>query len=373
MRRLFSIILLLVLIYVAKPLWEGPVSQYVDLSFLQPVDEKVEQLAEGPTGDWVRDTAQSVQRHTGELVDQWKAKPEPSAQEAPPLHEPAQSGIAIQNVEIGMSESEVHALLGPPQMKAWNDYNTLWHMHHDNYHRFVMVAYDTAGRVGALYTNDDVIKSNNGIAYRTLKADVRRTLGEPLTELKKGRILYQLSDVDTIDLFLQDDLYTYVFYDEHENYQLTALLLVDEAFEQRKSSIYGEPSDELRAGYERTLFELTNAIRVRKGVRALEYSTALSDTARKHSDDMAQNEFFSHDNLRGQTPFDRMRIDGITYKSAGENLAFGQYSSIFAHEGLMNSYDHRMNTLTRHYTHLGIGVAFGKENTPYFTQNYVQK
>ena len=42
MRRLFLFILLIAAIYFAKPLWEEPVSKYVDISFLEPVDEKIE-------------------------------------------------------------------------------------------------------------------------------------------------------------------------------------------------------------------------------------------------------------------------------------------------------------------------------------------
>ena len=42
MKRLFLFILLIVAIYFAKPLWEEPVSKYVDISFLKPVDEKIE-------------------------------------------------------------------------------------------------------------------------------------------------------------------------------------------------------------------------------------------------------------------------------------------------------------------------------------------
>ena len=70
-------------------------------------------------------------------------------------------------------------------------------------------------------------------------------------------------------------------------------------------------------------------------------------TARKHSLDMAENDYFSHENKQGKSPFDRMKDDGIRFRGAGENLAYGQSSSIFAHEGLMNSRPPR-KYLTRH-------------------------
>ena len=41
-KRLFQLLFLAVLLYAFKPLWEGPVSEHVDLSFLDPLDAKVE-------------------------------------------------------------------------------------------------------------------------------------------------------------------------------------------------------------------------------------------------------------------------------------------------------------------------------------------
>ena len=60
---------------------------------------------------------------------------------------------------------------------------------------------------------------------------------------------------------------------------------------------------------------------------------------------MAENAYFNHENLQGQSPFDRMREDDIAFSMAGENLAYRQFSSIFAHEGLMDSLGHRENIL----------------------------
>ncbi len=42
---------------------------------------------------------------------------------------------------------------------------------------------------------------------------------------------------------------------------------------------------------------------------------------------MAKNHYFDHTNLKGQSPFDRLKKDGITFNSAGENLAYGQVSN----------------------------------------------
>ncbi len=85
---------------------------------------------------------------------------------------------------------------------------------------------------------------------------------------------------------------------------------------------------------------------------------------------MAENQYFSHTNLKGQSPFDRMEEDNIEFTTAGENLAYGQISSIFAHGGLMNSLGHRENILQEHFRNLGVGVAFNNESQPYYTKKY---
>ncbi len=68
-----------------------------------------------------------------------------------------------------------------------------------------------------------------------------------------------------------------------------------------------------------------------------------------------------------------MEEDNISFLAAGENLAAGQMSSIFAHEGLMNSLGHRENILQTQFESLGIGVAFDSESKPYFTENFLAK
>lgn len=118
---------------------------------------------------------------------------------------------------------------------------------------------------------------------------------------------------------------------------------------------------------------MTNAARVTHGLNFLTWNEVVKDTARKHSADMAKNNYFNHTNLRGESPFDRMKADNIRFSTAGENLATGQLSSIFAHEGLMNSLGHRENILQKDFRELGVGVDFSSDKRPYYTENFVTK
>lgn len=147
--------------------------------------------------------------------------------------------------------------------------------------------------------------------------------------------------------------------------------MISEKLENRKKSHYGVPSSALQQSLEMQMFDLVNAARADNGLAPVTWNSAAQSSSRKHSLDMAEHDFFDHMNLRNESPFQRMEKEGIHYLYAGENIAMGYSSSIFAHEALMNSAGHRKNILNAQYTHLGAGVQFQKETAvPYYTQNF---
>lgn len=376
MKRIFLFIIFIVALYVAKPLWEEPVSKYIDLSFLNPVDEKIETVLENDsvtsamssiknTADKVFFFISSKSSEMERLIPEKVAKPK--------LATPDNSAMSIHNIELGATEEQVKAELGEPQIHSLNEYGTEWFTYHEDYQNYVMISFDEKWKVNAIYTNDDLISSKAGVQYGTEKAEVRKAYGEPLKELRKGLNIYVLQDGEGMDLFKVGDVYMYVFYDVHQNTTVTAVQLITTALEHRKSGMYAGGDVSLRNGFEQQLFDLTNAARVRHGRSILRWDDAISETARKHSLDMAINDYFNHENLEGLSPFDRMKADQIKFSKAGENLAYGQSSSIFAHEGLMNSKGHRDNILVDDYSHLGIGVAFNDKSQPYYTENFYLK
>ncbi|MFJ7935079.1 CAP-associated domain-containing protein [Sporosarcina sp. NPDC096371] len=375
MKRFFFFILFIAALYLAKPLWEEPVSRYVDISFLEPVDEKVGTLLNKESVDtairYIADTADkavlyltsklSATEETAPLVDK------------PQLDKPVKTQLSIHNIELGSSEAQVTAQLGEPKSHSMNEYGTEWFTYHNSYQNFVMVSFDEKKQVNAIYTNDDLISSTSGIKYGSSKTAVRETFGEPIKEIRKGLNIYMLQETEGFDVFQSGDTYTYVFYDLHQNDTVTAIQLISTKLEQKKTGIYAGGDAQLRNGFEQQLFDLTNAARVRHGLSALKWEADVAETARNHSIDMADNNYFSHQNQQGKSPFDRMDDDGVKYRSAGENLAYGQSSSIFAHEGLMNSAGHRENILLDRYSHLGTGVSFNESLQPYYTENFLSK
>lgn len=375
MKRLFMFLLLLFAVYSAKPYWEKPVSSYIDLSFLEPVDQGIEAIITSePFETVVHYASSTIDRvihflFPGEISEDVAV----DTAEKPELQSPTISQIAIHNIEIGMNEEEVVRILGEAKQISMNEYGTKWLTYHQDYHNFMMISYDQEQNVNGMYTNDDLLSTASGAEYGSDKAFIREQYGTPLMEIRKGNHIYKLQSSEEFDLFEVGDLYIYAFYDIHKENTVTAVQVIAKTLEQKRDSIYAAGNDLLRDGFERQLFDLTNASRVRHGFSALEWDDRSAITARNHSIDMANNHYFSHDNLQGLSPFDRMEKDQITFRAAGENLAYGQSSAIFAHEGLMNSKGHRENILLDTYSHLGVGVSFNEEYQPYYTETFFLK
>lgn len=115
-------------------------------------------------------------------------------------------------------------------------------------------------------------------------------------------------------------------------------------------------------------FDITNAFRVKQGLQALKWYEDLANTAYKYSVYMYTNDHFDHYDLEGLSPFDRMANDGISYYSAGENIAAGYSNAMDVANGWFNSLGHRQNILSDWFTYIGIGV-----HERYYTQNFIGK
>ncbi len=124
------------------------------------------------------------------------------------------------------------------------------------------------------------------------------------------------------------------------------------------------------SAYEQQVVNLTNAERAKNGLPALKVDVNLSKVAREKSSDMQRNNYFAHQSPTYGSPFDMMKKFGITYKSAGENIAMGQKTPSEVVQAWMNSAGHRANILNGSYTHIGVGhVANGN----YWTQQFIGK
>ncbi|MEH7177102.1 CAP domain-containing protein [Neobacillus vireti] len=122
--------------------------------------------------------------------------------------------------------------------------------------------------------------------------------------------------------------------------------------------------------YVQQVIDLTNAQRTKNGLPALKADAKLSGVAQKKSVDMQQNNYFSHTSPTYGSPFDMMRDFGVTYKSAGENIAQGQRTPQEVVNAWMNSEGHRKNILSANFTHIGVGY---EKSGNHWTQMFIGK
>ncbi|WP_438318833.1 CAP domain-containing protein [Sporosarcina sp. FA9] len=121
---------------------------------------------------------------------------------------------------------------------------------------------------------------------------------------------------------------------------------------------------------ENAVLSLTNIERKNAGLSALQVDSKLMNSARQKSTDMATKNYFSHTSPTYGSPFDQMKANGVTYKSAAENIAAGQVSAEEVVKAWMESPGHRQNILTADFTHIGIGFD---QNGNYWTQQFISK
>lgn len=120
--------------------------------------------------------------------------------------------------------------------------------------------------------------------------------------------------------------------------------------------------------YEAEVVRLVNGIRAENGLKALTANWELSRVARYKSEDMARGGYFSHTSPTYGSPFQMIRSFGLSYRSAGENIAYGQRTPAAVVDAWMNSSGHRANILSASYTQIGVGYcAEGR----YWTQMFI--
>jgi uncharacterized YkwD family protein/spore coat assembly protein SafA len=128
--------------------------------------------------------------------------------------------------------------------------------------------------------------------------------------------------------------------------------------------------DDVKA-LEAQVVKLVNAERAKVGLAPLMHNWELSRVARYKSQDMKAKNYFSHQSPTYGSPFQMMQHFGITYRTAGENIAMGQRTPQEVMVAWMNSPGHRANILKAEFKEIGVGVA--KDGSIYWTQMFIAK
>lgn len=129
---------------------------------------------------------------------------------------------------------------------------------------------------------------------------------------------------------------------------------------------HGSDSDVL--SFEEEVVDLVNEIRSQNGLGKLTLNPKLCRVARYKSQDMHDKHYFSHTSPTYGSPFDMMKQFGISYRTAGENIAMGYRTPQAVVNGWMNSSGHRANILNASYTEIGVGFV---SDGYYWTQMFI--
>ena len=126
----------------------------------------------------------------------------------------------------------------------------------------------------------------------------------------------------------------------------------------------------LTTAFEAEVVHLVNQRRAEHGLKPLIQDWQLSRVARYKSQDMKDLGYFSHTSPTYGSPFQMMKSFGISYRTAGENIAKGYASPEAVVNAWMNSPGHRANILNSTYTHIGVGYV---PSGNYWTQMFISK
>lgn len=100
---------------------------------------------------------------------------------------------------------------------------------------------------------------------------------------------------------------------------------------------------------------LVNAERTKQGLSALTIDTKVQQAALVRAKESAQS--FSHTRPNGSSFSTALTKAGVSYRRAGENIAYGQSTPQQVMNAWMNSSGHRANILNANYTTIGVGYT----------------
>jgi uncharacterized protein YkwD len=120
------------------------------------------------------------------------------------------------------------------------------------------------------------------------------------------------------------------------------------------------------SSYASQVLQLVNKERAKEGLSALTTNTTLTSAADKRAKETFQS--FSHTRPDGTSFSTVLKEFNISYRAAGENIAYGQKTPQEVVTGWMNSPGHRANIMNKNFGKIGIGVYKASNGRIYWSQ-----
>ena len=120
---------------------------------------------------------------------------------------------------------------------------------------------------------------------------------------------------------------------------------------------------------EQAIMTYINKQRTAIGLNELIEIAPLTQFARAHSQDMAENNYFDHTSPAKGTVTRRAQSAGIP--APAENIAMGYTDAQSVFEGWLSSTGHRQNMLDAQLNFIGVGIYYNPDGTMYVTANFL--
>lgn len=124
--------------------------------------------------------------------------------------------------------------------------------------------------------------------------------------------------------------------------------------------------DVTETSYAKQVLKLVNAERKKAGLNELVWDETVTTAAMTRSKEIEKS--FSHTRPDGRGFGTAITDLGITYRGAGENIAWGQKTPEAVMNAWMNSEGHRANILNPNFKKIGVGYRTNSQGTTYWTQ-----
>lgn len=116
--------------------------------------------------------------------------------------------------------------------------------------------------------------------------------------------------------------------------------------------------------------KLVNEERAKAGLSPLTVNSKAANAAQTRAREIEKS--FSHTRPDGSSFNTALTEAGVSFRGAGENIAYGQTTPQQVMEGWMNSSGHRANILNANYTSIGVGHYKNGAGVDYWTQLFIQ-
>ncbi|NGZ74321.1 CAP domain-containing protein [Saccharibacillus alkalitolerans] len=104
---------------------------------------------------------------------------------------------------------------------------------------------------------------------------------------------------------------------------------------------------------------LVNLERRKAGLRPLAVDAKASRASSLKAMDMSKKNYFDHTSPTYGSPFNLLKLQKISYRTAGENIAMGQRSPESVMQSWMKSEGHRRNILNPNFKSIGVSYHNG--------------